>query len=101
MLAASSVNAQEFESGNTLYNKLSGDQADRLVAMSYVAGIHDAYASLTICSPAGITKGQLADMMRNWLANNPAQRHRAASVLVNEALGKVWPCKNNSQGQGT
>lgn len=103
-VAASNTHAQlEFESGNSLYAKLTGDQADRLMAMSYIVGIHDAYAAITICAPDGVTKGQLADMIRNWLGNNPVQRHRPASVLVNEALNKVWPCKNNRQnpGQGT
>lgn len=96
-VAATSAGAQEFESGNTLYNKLTGDSTDKLIGMSYVAGIHDAYASLTICAPEGITKGQLADMIRNWLGNNPQQRHLAASVLVNRALSGIWPCKNNRQ----
>lgn len=101
-VAATSVYPSEFESGNTLYSKLIGDQTDRLVGMSYIVGIHDALASLTICSPEGVTKGQLADMMRNWLANNPSLRHQPASVLVNRALSGIWPCKNtNRQNQGT
>lgn len=101
-VAVSNAHAQsEFESGNSLYAKLTGDQADRLMAMSYIVGIHDAYAAITICAPDGITKGQLADMIRNLLANNPAQRHRPASILINDSLSKLWPCKNNkSQGQG-
>jgi hypothetical protein len=99
--ASATANSQEFETGNSLYAKLMGDSIDRMVGMSYIAGVHDAYASITICSPDTITKGQLSDMMRNWLGNNPAHRHLPASVLVNRAFSNVWPCKNNRQGQGT
>lgn len=100
MLAASSASARAFETGETLYALLTGNELDRVVAMSYVAGVHDAYANITICAPLGTTKGQLAIMVRDWLYANPVPRRHAARALINEALSNAWPCKNELKDPG-
>jgi hypothetical protein len=31
-------------------------------------------------------------MIRNYLENMPAIRHKTAESIINDALKKVWPC---------
>lgn len=92
----------EFESGNTLLSKLdSSTIADRMFALGYVIGVVDAYMNVSVCPPQGVTAGQINDMVRNYISNNPATRNRSADLLISEALKQVWPCRNQRQnGRG-
>jgi hypothetical protein len=88
-----------FYTGNELLTKLNGDSMDRLHALGYIQGAADAYSGIIFCPPGTVTGGQLMDMIKNYLTNTPAVRHRAADVIIMEALQPVWPCKNrNSRG---
>jgi hypothetical protein len=82
----------EFFSGNTLLARLNGDSLDRVQALGYIQGISDAYVRVIFCPPENVTAGQLSDMIRNYLTNNPATRHKTADALIAEAFGQVWPC---------
>jgi hypothetical protein len=87
----------EFFTGNDLLSKLQGDVYDRLQSLGYIQGVYDVYVHVTICPPNGgreITAGQLRDMIRNYLTNSPATRHKTAESLINEALKGVWPCSS-------
>lgn len=90
-----------FLSGNELLTKINGDTYDRLHAIGYIQGAVDAYSGIMFCPPANVTAGQITDMIKNYLNNTPAIRHRAADVIVADALQPVWPCKNKNSGRGT
>lgn len=86
----------EFFTGNELLRLLNGTTMDQVHSLGYIQGVFDVYVSVTICPPNNINAGQLQDMIRNYLANSPATRHKTAESLINEALKSVWPC----QGRG-
>jgi hypothetical protein len=90
-----------FLSGNELLSRMNGSSMEQIHALGYVQGVVDAYTYLFICPPNQITAGQVRDMIKNYLTNLPAQRHKAADVLIREALVSVWPCKQNNSGRGT
>ena len=89
----------EFETGNTLLSKLDSTSiVDRMFGTGFVVGVFDVYQHVEICTNnAPVTVGQVTDMARNYLANNPALRHYTAESLIVEAFKQVWPCaqRNN------
>jgi hypothetical protein len=95
----------EFFSGNALATKLNSSSAvDQAVALGFIQGVFDVYVNVTICPPnngAGVTAGQLNDMIKNYLNNNPALRHHTAESIINEALKSLWPCKQQPRRNGT
>ena len=90
-----------FYTGNELLTKINGDTHNRLHAIGYIQGAVDAYSGIMFCPPANVTAGQITDMIRNYLTNTPAVRHRAADVIIMDALQPVWPCQNRNPGRGT
>jgi hypothetical protein len=86
----------EFFSGNTLLARLNGDSLDRVQALGYIQGVADAYVRVVFCPPENVTAGQLSDMMKNYLINNPVSRNKTADTLIAEAFGQVWPCAKRS-----
>jgi len=88
----------EFFTGNDLATLLnSQSNSDRIQALGFIQGVFDVYVHVTICPPANVTAGQLNDMIRNYLNNNPAIRHHTAERLINQALKQVWPCQQRPQ----
>ena len=99
-LCATTVRA-EFWTGNKLYERLtSTDMSDRIQAMGYVMGVYDVAVHALFCpgSESNITVGQVQDMAKNWLANNPHRRNESAEKLVIDAFKQVWPCRNRGGG---
>ena len=91
----------EFFTGNSLLDLLKSQKPlDQIQGLGYVQGVFDAYSKVTICPPANITAGQVSDMVKNYLDNNPAIRNYSADSLVNQALKQVWPCANKTPGRG-
>lgn len=86
----------EFETGNSLLSRMqSTSVGERMHALGYIKGVVDVYLYVTICPPGGgdnVTAGQIQDMIRNYLENMPAIRHKTAESIINDALKKVWPC---------
>jgi hypothetical protein len=98
LLAAPASPAKaEFFTGNDLLAKMNGNTSDQLQAIGFVQGVFDVYVHVTICPPNNVTAGQLVDMIKNYLTNIPATRHKTAESLINEALSKVWPCQQRRQ----
>jgi hypothetical protein len=97
-LALVPLSAQaEFETGNTLYAKMQDQSGgERMYVMGYVTGVFDAHQHINHCLPNGInvTIGQVTDMAKLYLQQNPAIRHRTADVLLRDAFRNVWPCAN-------
>lgn len=99
LLFIPSLARAEFWTGNDLYEKLrSTDVMDRVQGTGFVMGVYDAYVHLFFCpaSEAGITVGQIADMVSYNLAANPNQRNKAAYFLVRDTFRKTWPCATNT-----
>lgn len=98
MLLIPSLARAEFLTGNDLYSKLTAREVmDRMYALGYVIGVYDVNVHLTVCprTEQGITAGQIQDIVINYLASNPGQRHRNAEILVRDALKQIWPCQNS------
>lgn len=104
LLMVPSMAMAEFESGNTLLTQLqSKEMLERLHAVGYIKGVVDVYLNVTICPPnngSGVTAGQMSDMIKNYLENTPAIRHRTAESIINDAFKKVWPCPQRRSGAG-
>lgn len=96
-----SIASAEFFSGNDLLKRLNGDNIEKMQALGFVQGVFDVYVDVTICPPNNgrqVTAGQINDMVRNYLENSPAIRHRTAQSIINEALSGAWPCKKRNGG---
>ena len=91
-----------FLSGNKLYDNLISDQtAERLYALGYVTGVHDALEQTNHCSPSNVTAGQVRDVVRRYFDQNPEFRNFDADILIRVALSNAWPCaKNKSSKKG-
>jgi hypothetical protein len=88
----------EFMTGNNLHGKMTGDFGDKMQALGFIQGVFDVYVSVTFCSPENVTAGQVSDMVKRYLDNNPSTRHKTAESLINLALKQAWPCANNRGG---
>jgi MFS-type transporter involved in bile tolerance (Atg22 family) len=100
LLAPKKADAEFFSGNDLLQRQFSSDTAERISAMGYVMGVFDVYVRVTFCAPNTVTAGQLNDMIKNYLTNNPAIRHRSAESIISDALKQAWPCKSQSKGGG-
>ena len=89
---------EAFMSGNQLYELC---RTDRSSCISYVEGAVDATnATLAaigrrpaICTPTGITAGQVTDLAKLYFEKNPEKRHYSAASSVALAMIEAFPCK--------
>lgn len=102
ILFALSARGEERDSyyidGNLLYEQLlGGDRA----ATGYIRGVHDGFQlseyhtpspQRLFCTPLGMTGGQLAGVVREYLAEDPISRAYPAGILVLRALVMAFPC---------
>ena len=95
LLALVSFQAQAgFLSGNMfLSNIRSGESFERAYAIGFILGVHDVFENEIICSGPNVTGGQLRDIVRKFLENNPSERDLPAHLLVMISLGKAFPCE--------
>jgi hypothetical protein len=98
VLALCSGTAQaEFLSGNDLLSMMDGDtHTDKGMALGFVAGVSDVLASISICAPKSVNLGQMHDIARRHLRDNPQSRHMTAESQVRIALERVWPCRRGA-----
>lgn len=96
MLVPALANA-EFMSGNSLLTDMNGSEMKKMFAFGYVIGVADTFSNSTVCPPANITAGQVQDIIKKHLEDNPATRHYTADSLIRNKLEAVWPC---SRGRG-
>jgi len=85
--------------GNILYEQCS---VNRSVVIGYSASIVD-YAEMiytanqsttkAFCIPAEVRTTQIADIVCQSLTLNPSTRQQVASVLVHNAIAKLYPCQ--------
>ena len=91
----------DFQTGNTLHDKCNGDLPfGHDYCLAYVAAIADvlnvegqSISGFTACPPAGITQGQVRDIVAAWLARYPERRHYTANSLVAGAISETFPCQ--------
>lgn len=89
-----------FLTGNKLYEGMISEQTvERLYALGYITGVHDALEQTNHCSPSNATAGQVRDVVRRYLDQNPEFRNFDADILIRIALSKAWPCANNKSGK--
>ena len=89
----------DFRDGNKLLADLNdGGVIFPAVGLGYVIGVADALNGVTHCMPAGVTAGQLRDMVRNFLTNTPAIRHLPAADAVTYVLRQTWACPRSGRG---
>lgn len=88
----------EFKNGNDLHRDCAHkDDYIEGVCLGYVIAIADVLASnplygFSACIPSNATAGQLMDVVRQWLNNNPQERHYTANSIVALALSDAFPC---------
>ena len=63
-------------------------------ALGYVMGVSDVFTGESHCLPPGVNAGQVMDVVKNFLINNPETRHRPADVIVYAVLKNSFPCAN-------
>lgn len=88
------AHAQMFN-GNKLmdaFNKSETSNIDWGFARGYVAGVYDSNTGVGFCAPTTVSLGQVSDMAKKYLENNPAVRHLAADAIILYMLDKAWPC---------
>lgn len=98
---AAQAAAAQFINGNTLFERLEGQGADRIWAMAFVIGVNDALTydarklktESCFSTPNGASVQQLSDTVHQWLKRNPGQRHYSAASLVVAALAEAFPCR--------
>jgi hypothetical protein len=106
MMAGSGVEAANFaySDGNTLYAECT-NQAFYVGCLGYIEGINDAMAMIEFaghseglvgykrCLSARVSAGQLGDVVVQFLAAHPANRHLPAANLVAQALSEAFSCR--------
>ena len=102
LLFAPVMSHAAFKTGNELLSDMdSPEMFNRGVAIGYIMGAADMARGVWFCPPkdgGGITAGQIRDVVRNYLTNNPAIRNRDSDSLIIEILGAWYPCRNNGRG---
>ena len=102
VLSAGMASASEPVSGNELYELLASKSPySRFVVQGYILGVMDTTHSLNTVwhlpeqwtLPPKLTKGQIFDAVKQYLAKHPEERNQTAYVLVNRALRSTFPPK--------
>jgi hypothetical protein len=93
LLLVSGAAQAEFLSGNKLYEDLQGNINAKLYALGYIIGVVDRSMNEDICLPAGVTQGQIQDVVINYMAAKPQMRNYSADLSVVLALRQHWPCR--------
>lgn len=79
-------------SGNEILQHFEGGDVERNYAHGFVDGaISVLDAEDSICLPK-VTHGQIHDVVKQFLKENPAKRHLSAVLLVLLATNEAWPC---------
>lgn len=86
----------EFKDGNKLLSDMNNNHSTQMNAIGYVTGVADTLSGVTFCAPPSITAGQIYDMTKQYLEQNPANRHNSADRIIGLILRVTWPC---SRGQ--
>lgn len=106
LVVASPAEAAYFD-GNQLYTACTTQQGtynyfqEQSRCLAYIEGISDGLeygrvtqkSSIRACVPAGVTGGQIMDVVIRYLWQHSEIRHLLASQLVTSALIESFPCR--------
>lgn len=82
---------KHFASDNYSYDVWDGDCGGVISALLFFGR---AFATPNkICAPSGVTQGQAARIIINYLERNPEILHLDFKGLAHSALQKAWPCQ--------
>src|ERR1700733_12575609 len=89
--------SQSFVTGNVLYGWCTEPVGSFNVGLcegyiEAVSDVADALKSLDVCTPQHVTVQEVVDIVKKYLADNPAKRHFTAYGTVINALSAVFPC---------
>jgi len=81
--------------GNELLEWCSerGDRVEEAFCLGYVVGIRDI---LPACVPQTVTNGQLTDIVRKYLEENPVNREGPSALLILKAVQNAYHCTNQA-----
>lgn len=97
MVCTTSAHAA-FYDGNQLFAMMTTESdSKKLSAISYIMGSIDAYSGAVTCPPPNVTGGQVFDIVKAFLTQYPAERHKQADVLMFNLFKTVWPCAKKGQ----
>jgi len=82
-----------FLTGNNLYERMNGSEADRDFALGYVVGVFDATQNVHHCAGARVTSGQMRDLAKKFIEEMPSVRDMPADLLVTAILAQTYPCQ--------
>lgn len=103
-LLATSANlaVADILTGNQLHEVCGKDGVDSEFACHmYIIGGADMYGlwrddlqdySRTYCTPKGVNRGQVVDIVRSYLEAHPESRHLPAVAIIIVALMEQFPC---------
>jgi hypothetical protein len=97
VMAVSAGARADFRDGNGLYADCS-KESSRALCDAYIAAIADAASkeggvvSFKICPSGDVLIAQMEDVVKQYLAEHPEQRHLSAASLVAFALARAFPC---------
>jgi Rap1a immunity proteins len=82
--------------GNDLLKYMNESTKFDEVAIGYTSGVSDMLtASKALCLPETVTGGQIYEIARQFLKDNPKKRHESAAWLVAESLKDAgFICRN-------
>jgi hypothetical protein len=90
----------QFKTGNNIYSMLTNSNSNMFIqaaeenyAMGYIIGVYDSFDGIFFSAPTGVTQGQVFDVVKKYLEENPASRHEIASKLIIRALAEAFPIK--------
>ena len=91
----------EFWSGNDLKPRLENFERDKgnydgATGAGYVVGVNDALHDISVCTPTGVTVGQLVSVVLKFMRENPELLNLSADQVIERSLAAVWPCKHTS-----
>ncbi len=85
--------AAGFLDGNKLLSDMNSETySGKAIALGYVIGVHDSFDTLLFCTPENASQGQMRDVVKKYIENNPSSRHKSADILIVNALKQDFPC---------
>ena len=79
------------QDGNEMLERMKKAEVADSFYMGYITGV--SIMNTTACYYSNITTGQVYDVVKVYLEQNPAIRHLSRGVIVVQALNNAFPCK--------
>jgi hypothetical protein len=102
---------KEFDMRSAKIDELLARSQMALASSEFVKVVHDAERGVSFSCPPDHTMGEMFEIVRVWLKENPGEQHLPAEMCVINALKAQWPktgdntagkdLERNAQSQGT